>query len=122
VNGPLLRTLRSSPPLSCNTTVPESPETVPPIEYVLGGEAVALAPTARMLARAGGVAPGAVPAALENAGLLFFVVLPLTGLLNVTAGGTASTVQNAWAGVGSCLPEGLIARTSKACGPSTSAV
>ena len=34
VNAPLLLTLRSSPPLSCNTTVPDSPETVPPIEYV----------------------------------------------------------------------------------------
>ena len=35
VNAPLALTLRSSPPLSCNTTVPDSPDTVPPIEYVL---------------------------------------------------------------------------------------
>ena len=66
--------------------------------------------------------PGAVPAAPENAGLWLFVVLPLTGRLNVTAGGTVSTVHDLWAGVGSSLPEGLIARTSKACAPSTSAV
>ena len=66
--------------------------------------------------------PGAVPAAPENAGLLLFVVLPLTGLVNVTAGATVSTVHDAWAGVGSSLPDGLTARTSKACGPSTSAV
>lgn len=66
--------------------------------------------------------PGAVPAAPENAGLWLFVVLPLTGLLNVIAGATVATVHDASAGVGSSLPEGLIARTSKACGPSTSAV
>ena len=30
VNGPLALTLRLSPPLSCSTTVPDSPETVPP--------------------------------------------------------------------------------------------
>ena len=29
VNAPLLLTLRSSPPLSCNTTVPDSPDTDP---------------------------------------------------------------------------------------------
>ena len=34
--------------------------------------------------------PGAVPAAPENAGLFSCVVLPLTGLLTVTAGGTAT--------------------------------
>src|SRR6185437_3797435 len=30
VNGPFAVTLRLSPPLSCSTTVPDSPETVPP--------------------------------------------------------------------------------------------
>ena len=34
MNAPLLLTLRSSPPLSCNTTVPDNPDTVPPTEYV----------------------------------------------------------------------------------------
>ena len=34
MNPPLALTLRSSPPLSCSTTVPDSPETVPPMEYV----------------------------------------------------------------------------------------
>ena len=32
VNGPLALTLRSLPPLSCKTTVPDRPETVPPTE------------------------------------------------------------------------------------------
>ena len=32
VNGPLAATDRSSPPLSCSTTVPDSPETDPPTE------------------------------------------------------------------------------------------
>jgi hypothetical protein len=40
VNAPLLLTLRSSPPLSCSTTVPDNPDTVPQIEYVPGGESV----------------------------------------------------------------------------------
>ena len=35
VNDPLLATVRSSPPLSCKTTVPDSPETVPPTVYVV---------------------------------------------------------------------------------------
>ena len=65
--------------------------------------------------------PGAVPAAPENAGLLSCVVLPLTGFLTVTAGATRRTVHDMWAGVRSAAPEALIARTSKACGPSTSA-
>ena len=30
VNDPFADTLRLSPPLSCSTTVPDSPETVPP--------------------------------------------------------------------------------------------
>src|SRR5215813_9455143 len=30
VNDPFADTLRSSPPLSCSTTVPDSPDTVPP--------------------------------------------------------------------------------------------
>ena len=34
VNGPFALTLRSSPPLSCNTTVPDNPDTDPPTEYV----------------------------------------------------------------------------------------
>ena len=33
MNGPFAVTLRLSPPLSCSTTVPDSPDTVPPIEY-----------------------------------------------------------------------------------------
>jgi hypothetical protein len=45
-----------------------------------------------------------------------------TGLVNVTAGATVSMVHDAWAGLESVLPEGLIARTSKACGPSTRAL
>ena len=36
VNAPFALTLRSSPPLSCNTTVPDNPDTDPPIEYVFG--------------------------------------------------------------------------------------
>ena len=32
VNGPLAETLRSSPPLSCSTTVPDRPVTLPPTE------------------------------------------------------------------------------------------
>ena len=62
--------------------------------------------------------PGALPAAPENAGLLWSVVLPLTGLLTVTAGATRRTVHDMWAGVRSAAPEALIARTSNACGPS----
>src|SRR5208282_4395514 len=34
VNVPFAVTLRLSPPLSCSTTVPDSPETVPPTVYV----------------------------------------------------------------------------------------
>lgn len=64
--------------------------------------------------------PGAVPAAPKNAGLLSFVVLPLSGLLNVTVGAAVSTDQDARAGDGSSLPEGPMARTSKTCRPSTS--
>ena len=33
VNVPFAVTLRSSPPLSCSTTVPDSPDTVPPTVY-----------------------------------------------------------------------------------------
>ena len=32
MNDPFAVTLRLSPPLSCSTTVPDSPETVPPTE------------------------------------------------------------------------------------------
>ena len=32
VNEPFALTLRSSPPLSCNTTVPDNPDTDPPTE------------------------------------------------------------------------------------------
>ena len=64
---------------------------------------------------------GAVPAVPENDGLLSCVVLPLTGLLTVTAGATRRMVHDMWAGVRSAAPEALIARTSNACGPSTSA-
>ena len=38
VNDPLLATSRSSAPLSRRTTVPDSPETVPPIEYIMPAE------------------------------------------------------------------------------------
>ena len=55
VNAPLPLTLRSSPPLSCNTTVPDNPDTVPPIEYVFDAEAVAPRKTAPPLPCAGGV-------------------------------------------------------------------
>src|SRR5437763_645606 len=65
--------------------------------------------------------PGAVPATPENAGLLVFSLLPLAGVLSVTAGGAESTIHDACAGVGSVRPDGLIARTSNACRPSTSA-
>ena len=37
VKEPLAATDRLSPPLSCSTTVPVSPDTVPPTEYVTGG-------------------------------------------------------------------------------------
>jgi hypothetical protein len=46
VNGPLLLTLRSSPPLSRSTSVPDSPETAPPIEYVRGAPPAQLSPVA----------------------------------------------------------------------------
>ena len=45
VNAPLALTLRSSPPLSCSTTVPDSPETVPPTEYVAAAFAVQVTAT-----------------------------------------------------------------------------
>jgi hypothetical protein len=64
----------------------------------------------------------AVPAVPENAGVSSLVMLPLAGLPKVTFGATVSTVQAARAGVGSGLPEGLIARTAKECAPSTSPV
>jgi hypothetical protein len=38
----LLLTLRSSPPSSCNTTVPDNPDTVPPTEYAPGDGVAAL--------------------------------------------------------------------------------
>jgi hypothetical protein len=69
-----------------------------------------------------GKSPLAVPAVPENVGLLLFVAVPVAGLVNPTAGGTVSTVQDASAGVGSTLPDRLIVRTEKVCGPSTSAV
>src|SRR6476659_8826747 len=34
VNGPLAETVRLSPPLSCSTTDPDDPDTVPPTVYV----------------------------------------------------------------------------------------
>jgi hypothetical protein len=52
VNAPFLLTLRSLPPLSCNTTAPDSPDTVPPIEYVFCGATAAVANTARPPTRA----------------------------------------------------------------------
>jgi hypothetical protein len=64
----------------------------------------------------------AVPAVPENLGLLSRVVLPLTGCLNDTAGGTVSTIHDARAGVGSTWPAALVARTSKPWRPSTSAM
>jgi hypothetical protein len=66
--------------------------------------------------------PGAAPAAPEKAGLRSCVVLPLIGLLTVTAGPTRRTVHDIWAGVRSAAPEPLIARTAKVWGPSTSEV
>jgi hypothetical protein len=63
--------------------------------------------------------PGAALAVPENVGLLLFVVLPFTGLPNVTTGETVFTVHDARPGLGSSAPEGLIARTTKVCGPST---
>ena len=65
--------------------------------------------------------PGAVPASPENGGFVSLVVLPLPGLVSVTAGGSVLMVYVAWAGVGSTLPAGLTARTSKRCRPSLSA-
>src|SRR5262249_9096289 len=35
VNVPLALTVRLSPPLSCSTTVPDSPDTLPPTVYVV---------------------------------------------------------------------------------------
>ena len=68
-----------------------------------------------------GESPCAVPADPENAGLSSCVVLPLLGVFNVTTGGAVSTLHDACAGVRSLLPDRLIARTSTACGRSTSA-
>src|SRR5262245_8306432 len=36
VNAPFMLTLTALPSLSCNTTVPDNPDTVPPIEYEVG--------------------------------------------------------------------------------------
>ena len=47
---PFAVTVRLSPPLSCSTTVPDSPETVPPTEYVTGGLAVQATATFVMFA------------------------------------------------------------------------
>jgi hypothetical protein len=185
--------------LSCSTTVPDNPDTVPEIEYVPGGESVpgvecvlgvepvVSPPIAGLLRREGRAltvkvlgmlraalpalsawracavyvpspngrvgatdqlppeavvvsscigkpevlepkntstviadeSRGAVLAVPENVGLLSFVVLPFSGLPNVTAGETVFTVHDARAGLGSSLPEGLIARTAKVCAPST---
>ena len=43
-------TVRLSPPLSCSTRVPVSPETVPPTEYVTGGLVVQVTATFVMFA------------------------------------------------------------------------
>src|SRR5215471_4965158 len=40
--------------------------------------------------------PGAVPADPENDGLLLFVLLPVTGSVNDTAGVSMSTVHDEW--------------------------
>src|SRR5690242_18514084 len=45
VKEPLAATDRLSPPLSWSTTVPDSPETVPPTEYVAGGVVVQVTAT-----------------------------------------------------------------------------
>jgi hypothetical protein len=140
--------------LSCNTTVPDSPDTVPPIEYVVTAAAARGEAAAAELEKTSGVmseesAPAVPPATANAGGLLFvvlpllfvvlpllfvvvpllfavlpllFAVLPLTGGVTVTSGATVSTVQDLWAGVGSSRPEGLIARTSTLCAPSTSPV
>jgi hypothetical protein len=42
---PLAVTERLSPPLSCSTAVPVSPDTVPPTEYVVGGVVVQVTAT-----------------------------------------------------------------------------
>ncbi len=63
VNGPSLLTLKSSTPLSCNTTVPDNPETVPPIEYVGSGGGADPVPPAQLSAVAAPkvIRPGAPP-------------------------------------------------------------
>ena len=65
-------TLRSSPPLSCSTTVPDSPETVPPTEY----DAALLQETATLVT----LAEATVPEPLETVqdcpdGFVFTVTL-----------------------------------------------
>ena len=72
MNEPLPVTLRSSPPLSCSTTVPDSPDTVPPIVYV----AVLLQETATLVT----LAEPTVPDPLETVhdcpdGFVFTVTL-----------------------------------------------
>ena len=74
VNGPLPPTLRSSPPLSCSTTVPDSPETVPPT--VIGAAAAGLQETATLVT----LAAATVPEPLDTvqvwpAGFVFTVTL-----------------------------------------------
>ena len=72
VNEPLAVTLRLSPPLSCSTTVPDSPDTVPPTE----NDAALLQETATLVT----LAEPTVPDPLETVqvcpdGLVFTVTL-----------------------------------------------
>ena len=66
VNGPLALRLRSSAPLSSRTTVPESPEMVPPTDWV---GAPVFVPTPTQLSPCGvpkAITPGAPPIKLVS--------------------------------------------------------
>src|SRR5262249_42636189 len=70
VKGPFALRLRSSPPLSCSTSVPDDPTTLPPIEYVAWGEP-APAPT-QLSAFAGPkvMIPGAPPVTVVSVAVI----------------------------------------------------
>ncbi len=76
MNGPLALTLRSSPPLSSSTTVPERPDTVPPTVEVVAGPS---APTPTQLpasAVPSAMIPGAPP--LKAASVALMTTVPFS--------------------------------------------
>jgi len=84
--------LNASPPLSCSTSVPRRPDTVPPTSYELGGcAAVGAVPAERPPPSEG----TALPPASENDRRLSFVALPFPGLVTVPDAEGGFTVNDA---------------------------